>query len=451
MNYNNKKVMVVGMGLSGVACAELLYQLGAYVILNDSKKLSDFDEESQKLFGEIAKEMYLGENPIDAIKDIDMMVLSPGVPPRLDFIQKAYELNKEVIAEMELGYRHSKGDFVAITGTNGKTTSTALAGEMFKNSGRTTHVLGNIGIPLAKMALNTDEGDAIVLESAALQLETIADFKPKVSAVLNITEDHLDRFLTMEYYIECKELVYKNQNENDYCVLNYDNEITRLMAEKTKSKVVWFSRKEILDYGVFLKDDNIIFKDGISETFIIDKNDVKIPGDHNIENALACAGMAFVCGVSPQVIRKTLIEFGGVEHRIEFVREFDGVRYINDSKGTNPDATINAIKAMDRPTVLILGGYDKKNCFDELFEMFTDEIETVIAIGETKENLLSSAKKSSFSNIYTADGFDSAIMMAKDYACEGYNVLLSPACASYDMFKNFEIRGETFKDIVNGL
>jgi UDP-N-acetylmuramoylalanine--D-glutamate ligase len=451
MDYKDKRVMVVGMALSGIACAKLLYDNGAKVIINDSKTFDEFEKDAQNIFNEIACERYLGESPLEIISTLDSLVLSPGVPPRLDFIQKAYELNIEVIAEMELGYRFSKGDVIAITGTNGKTTSTALTGEIFKNAGTPTHVLGNIGVPFAKMAPQTQEGDVIVLESAALQLETIVDFKPKVSAVLNITEDHLDRFLTMDYYTECKELVFKNQDENDYCVLNYDNDISKAMAKKPKAKIVWFSRNEILDFGAFLKDEAIIFKDGDKETFIIDAKDVLIPGGHNIENALACTAMAFVCGVSAQVIAKTLKEFGGVTHRIEFVRELDGIRYINDSKGTNPDATINAIHAMDRPTVLILGGYDKKSCFDELFESFSDEIKTVVAIGQTKDNLLASAKKAKFNDIYTANSFKKAVLCAKKHAKSGYNVLLSPACASYDMFKNFEVRGEVFKDIVNNL
>ena len=451
MDYKNKKVMVVGMAKSGVACALLLKKQGADVVLNDSKKLSEFDKKTQKLFISMTAKMFLGSSPIDYIKNLDMLVLSPGVPPKLDFIQKAYGLNIDVIAEMELGFRHASGDIVAITGTNGKTTSTALAGMMFENEGRRTHILGNIGVPFAKMALETNDGDIIVLESAALQLETIVDFKPKVSAVLNITEDHLDRFLTMSYYIECKELIFKNQDENDYCVLNYDNEITRSIATRVKAKVVWFSRKKICDYGAFLKGDDIIFNDHGKQTFIINKNDVTIPGDHNIENALACCAMAFVCGVSADVIKETLFAFGGVEHRIEFVKKVDGIRYINDSKGTNPDATIHAIHAMADPTVLILGGYDKKSDFDELFDAFTDQIISVVAIGETIDNLLRSAKKSGFTNIVTARSFDEAVMIAKETAKDGYNVLLSPACASYDMFLNFEVRGERFKKIVHSL
>jgi UDP-N-acetylmuramoylalanine--D-glutamate ligase len=449
LDYKGKRVMVVGMAKSGIACAKLLYALGANVILNDNKQLNEFSEEDRKTFDLISKERYLGKNPIAIIETIDSMVLSPGVPPKLDFIQKAYELKKEVIAEMELGYRYSKADIIAITGTNGKTTCTALTGAIFENTKIKTYILGNIGVPFVKMAPETKSGDMVVLESAALQLETIVDFKPRVSAVLNITEDHLDRFLTMDYYISCKERVFENQGEYEFCVLNYDNEITRNMADKSKAKTVWFSRNKILDYGAFIKDGNLIFKDKESETFICKKSDIRIPGNHNVENALACAAMAYVCNVKPKTIEKTLKEFPGVEHRIEHVRELDGVRYINDSKGTNPDATINAINAMDRPTVLILGGFDKKSDFDDMFMSFNENIKTVIALGETKDNLLKSAIKAGFKDIYTASTFNEAVLKAKDKSNKGYNVLLSPACASYDMFTNFEQRGEVFKDIVN--
>jgi len=449
LDYKDKRVMVVGMAKSGVACAKLLYALGAKVLLNDSKPLDKFSQKDQAMFNEIAEELYLGINPIDIIASIDSMVLSPGVTPKLDFIQKAYALKKEVIAEMELGYRYAEADIIAITGTNGKTTCTALTGAIFKNTDRNTYILGNIGTPFVKMAPETKKRDMVVLEAAALQLETIVDFKPNVSAVLNITEDHLDRFKTMAYYIECKEKVFINQDETDFCVLNYDNEPTREMAARINAKTVWFSRNQVLDYGMFIKNGEMIFKDGKSETFICKKADIRIPGEHNVENALASAAMAFVCGVSPKTIEKTLMEFPGVEHRIEFVRELDGKRYINDSKGTNPDATINAIKAMDRPTVLILGGYDKKNDFDELFLSFTDDIKKVVVLGQTTDNLLNSAKKAGFKDIYTADSFKDAVLKAKQHAGSGYNILLSPACASYDMFQDFEIRGETFKNIVN--
>jgi len=450
LDYKGKSIIVVGMAKSGVACARLLKSLGAYVLINDSRKEDEFSDSELMMFDKISDEKYLGKSPVDILDRVDGLVLSPGVPPKkVDFIQKAFEMGIEVIAEIELGYRCCDAEVIAITGTNGKTTCTALTGAIFENTERKTFILGNIGTPFVKLAPEAKEEDVVVLEAAALQLETIVDFKPKASAVLNITEDHLDRFETMEYYIECKEKVFANQNKNDFLILNFDNDITRDMAKKTKAKVVWFSRKEILDFGAFIKDGNIIFIDGDKEIIICKEEEVKIPGGHNIENALACTAMAHVCGAEPAIIAKTLREFPGVEHRIEFVRELNGIRYINDSKGTNPDATIKAINAMDRPTVLILGGYDKKSDFDELFSRFSEDIKTVIALGETKDNLLKSARNNGFTEIYTVDSFKQAVKKAKEHAEDGYNVLLSPACASYDMFRNFEIRGEAFKRIVN--
>ncbi len=452
LKYSGKRILVVGMAKSGIACAQLLKDNGAVVIIADSKKRGDFKDDELSLFDKVADEQYLGEDPSDIIETVDGLVLSPGVPPKkVPFIRKAAALNKEIIAEIELGYRACSAPVAAITGTNGKTTCTALAGEIFKNSGRKTFVLGNIGTPFAELAPETKPEDFVVLEAAALQLETIIDFKPKVSAVLNITEDHLDRFETMDYYIACKEKVFENQEADDYCVLNLDNAITEAMAEKTRARVVWFSRKQEQDFGAFVRDGNIIFKDESGIKTICKTDDVYIPGEHNLENALACTAIAMVSGVSPEVIKETLMTFKGVEHRIEFVREVNGIRYINDSKGTNPDATINAIKAMNRPTVLILGGYDKKSDFDELFRAFNPYIKTVIALGQTKPNLLKSAETTGFESIFTADSFEDAVIKAGEHAESGYNVLLSPACASYDMFRNFEIRGETFKTIVSRL
>jgi len=447
-----KTYLVVGMAKSGLACAELLKANGAMVYIADSRKRNDFSQDNQMRFDQVADMQFLGEDPTDQLSDVDALVLSPGVPPKkVSFIQEAVSMNKPLIAEIELGYRACAAPVAAITGTNGKTTCTALTGEIFKNSGRKTFVLGNIGTPFALMAPEIEEEDIVVLEAAALQLETIIDFKPKVSAVLNITEDHIDRFDTMAYYIECKERIFENQNGSDYCVLNLDNEITHDMAAKTKAKVVWFSREQDVPYGAFVRNNMIVFRDGHDDVEICATEDVYIPGGHNLENALACTAIAMVSGVLPEVISHTLKTFKGVEHRIEFVREVKGVRYINDSKGTNPDATINAIKAMNRPTVLILGGYDKKNDFDELFEAFNPYIKTVIALGQTKGNLFKSAENTGFKDIYTADSFEEAVLMASEHAGHGDNVLLSPACASYDMFRNFEIRGETFKAIVSRL
>ena len=354
-----------------------------------------------------------------------------------------------VIGEIELGYICSAAEFVAITGTNGKTTTTALTGEIFRNAGFCTHVLGNIGIPIAGEATKTKPGDIIVAETAALQLETIDSFVPHACAVLNITEDHLDRYGTMDKYIAAKERIFENQTSKDYCILNYDNEITRSMAGKMTSQIIWFSRQVIPDNGVYIEEGRIISAENNGRHGICRADEVKIPGAHNLENALAATALARCYGISGSVIAQTLKTFAGVEHRIEFVREVDGVRYINDSKGTNPDATAKAADAMTRPTVIILGGYDKKNSFVSLFDGFGDMIRAAVAIGDTQANILSDAKTAGFDPVYPAESFVDAVNMSRQIAQDGWNVLLSPACASYDMFDNFEQRGRVFKEIVN--
>ena len=451
LEVNGKTALVVGMAKSGIACAQLLKDNGAKVLLSDSRKAEDFSADDLELFETLSDGRFLGETPLSALDGVDVLVLSPGVPPKkVPFIIEAKARGIEIIAEIELGYRACKAPLVAITGTNGKTTCTALTGAIFENTDKKTFILGNIGTPFALRAPETNPDDMVVLEAAALQLETTVDFKPRASAVLNITEDHLDRFETMDYYIACKEMIFANQTKDDFVILNYDNDITRGMANKHSAKTTWFSRTTVLDFGAFVMDGNIVFKEEDTITEICAADDVYIPGQHNLENALACTALAFVCGVAPEVIAHTLKTFKGVEHRIELVREYEGVRYINDSKGTNPDATINAIKAMDRPTILILGGYDKKNEFDSLFEAFTDNIEAIVVLGQVKDKLLSVALKADFRRVCTADTFEEAVFKARHNAKCGYNVLLSPACASYDMFKNFEIRGTRFKEIVNG-
>lgn len=442
--------MVVGMAKSGIASARLLIEKGADVVLYDAKGIEDFaphtfDEfEGQAVFA-------LGTDAMAAMQNVDMLVLSPGVPTGLPFIEQARHGGKKVIGEIELGYICSAADFVAITGTNGKTTTTALTGEIFKNGGFHTHVLGNIGIPIAGEATKTREGDVIVAETAALQLETIDTFMPRACAVLNITEDHLDRYGTMENYIAAKERIFENQTPGDFCVLNYDNEISRDMAGKQASKIIWFSRQVAVNRGVCIEEGRIVSIEEGGRHDICAASDVKIPGAHNLENALAATALARCYGITPDVIAHTLRAFPGVEHRIEFVRETGGVRYINDSKGTNPDATEKAAAAMTRPTVLILGGYDKKNSFVSLLAGFNDMIRAVVAIGDTQANILADARTAGFAPIYTADSFEGAVQKCREIAQEGWNVLLSPACASYDMFDNYEQRGRVFKQIVNSI
>lgn len=448
MDYTNKKVMVVGMAKSGIASAQLLLEVGAKAVLYDAKTLDKFPAGEFDEFAGRA-EFAFGADAGSIAREADTLVLSPGVPTELGFITEARAAGKTVIGEIELGYIFSQGEFVAITGTNGKTTTTALTGELFKNAGYHTFVLGNIGVPIAGEATRTKPGDIIVAETAALQLETIETFRPRACAVLNITEDHLNRYGTMENYTAAKERIFENQTEDDFCVLNVDNDIAWGMRDKPKSKIIGFSRQVALHTGVFIEGGNIVSAEEDGKYIICRADEVKIPGAHNIENALAATALARCYKIPVESIRETLMSFPGVEHRIEFVREFMGVCYINDSKGTNPDATDKAAAAMTAPTVLILGGSEKNSSFVALIKGFGPQIKKVIAIGQTQSRILRDAEEAGFKDIITADGFEEAVNKARATAQPGWNVLLSPACASYDMFENYEQRGRVFKELVN--
>jgi len=448
MEFANQNVLVVGMAKSGVSAANLLLRLGAGVLLYDKRDASHFD--LADLFARGAVD-FLGKDPAQAEALADMLVLSPGVPVRQPFIRRAQAAGKPVISEIELGYQTAKADFVCIGGTNGKTTTTALTGEIFKNGGRRTFVMGNIGVPICDASLETRKGDVIVAEVAALQLETILEFRPRAAALLNVTEDHMDRFLTMEYYTACKLRQFKNQDASDFAVLNWDDPITRAQADKLPSRLLWFSRREEKQQGAFLREGSILFKMDGREQVICPAREVRIPGTHNLENALAAVCLAGAMGIAPEAMAHTLRTFPGVEHRIEFVREVGGVHFINDSKGTNPDATIKAIEAMEAPTVLILGGYDKHSEFGPLFAAFTRQIKTVVLLGATQPKLEQAAREAGFADVILARDLEDAVKKAFAVAEKGDNVLLSPACASWDMFRNFEQRGELFKQIVNRL
>ena len=337
MDFKNKKIIVVGMAKSGIAAALLLAKKGADVILHDAKPKDMIGSDKFKDIDNYKYKDMMGKDIMPLISEIDMMVMSPGVPLDLPFIVKARELGKKIIAEIELGFLTSKAEFVAITGTNGKTTTTDLTGVIFKNAGKNTFVLGNIGVPITQESLNTKEGDYVVAETAALQLDTIEKYHPYACTVLNVTEDHLNRYGTMENYTAAKARVFENQTKDDYCVLNFDNEITRSLADSVPSKLLFFSRKCEVDNGSFVRNGDIIFKLDGHEENIMPANEIKIPGVHNLENALAAICLSKVCGIDNDVIADTLREYNGVEHRIEFVKTVNGIDFINDSKGTNPD------------------------------------------------------------------------------------------------------------------
>ena len=449
-----RTALVVGMARSGVASARLLAQEGWRVVINDAKP--QIEGLKEKLGG-IEYTDALGQNPMTLLSGVDMLVLSPVIPIFQSFARKAAEMGIDVIGEIELGYRYANrdADFICVSGTNGKTTTTMLAGEIYKAAGKRTYVLGNIGIPITEQALQTRPGDCVVVEVAALQLESIESFRANCIGMLNISEDHLNRFEnSMQKYIAAKCRVFENQTEQDYAVLNYDDSIVRDMACLTKAKVVYFSRTQVLDEGLFIRDGRMIWRCAGKETALIHTSELQIPGAHNVENALCAAALGLCKGLDPDAVCGALRAFQGVEHRLEFVRELGGVRYINDSKGTNPDSTIKAVEAMTQPTVLLLGvgNYDKKSDFLPLFEAFGDTVKTVIASGCNILAIERAAAQAGFENLLTCgDSLESMVNMAAKAAQPGWNVLLSPAAASWGLYEDFEHRGRVFKEIVNRL
>ena len=449
----DKKVLVFGMARSGIAAAQLLLQKGADVTICDSKAEADFDGALDGLKASGAHFMLAEKHPEERMEGFDAMVLSPGIPVEHPAVVKAKALGIEVMGEVEYAYREATGLLLAITGTNGKTTTTTLLGEIFKNAGKRTFVVGNIGTPYSGAAGETRPGDVTVCEISSFMMETSSRFHPAVCAVLNISEDHLNRHGTMERYIALKERIFENCEGDDTLVLNWDDPVTRDMASRAKCRVSWFSSRNPVPFGAFVADGMIVYGTAQDYKPVCPAAEVYIPGEHNLKNALAAMAMAMAAGVPAPVIRHTLKTFKGVEHRIEFVRELDGVRFINDSKGTNVDSTIQAVRAMDRPTVLILGGYDKHTDFTPLCEeILRCPISRIVLIGATAKQLEETLEKVGYHG-WTHAGYDFevAIRTAFGLANAGGNVLLSPSCASFDMFKDYEARGRIFKEIVGGL
>ncbi|MCL2865730.1 MAG: UDP-N-acetylmuramoyl-L-alanine--D-glutamate ligase [Lachnospiraceae bacterium] len=448
MILKGKKVLVYGTGLSGVAAARLLLQVGADVVIYDENEEIDqgilVATIGVGLCGNV--QVLLGELHQGLVQTLDLVIMSPGVP--LDIPQVALFCANQlpIWGEIELAYVLGQGDVLAITGTNGKTTTTALLGEIMKAHQANTYVVGNIGKPYTDIALETNKDTIIVAETSSFQLETIHRFRPKIAAILNITPDHLDRHHTMEAYIAAKERIAQNQEEEDVCVLNYDNENSKNFASRAKAQVIFFSTQEMVK-GVYLKEGKIVCH--LDQPKILcEANQLKVLGIHNLENVMAAIAMAVAYGVPERVIRQEVLAFGGVAHRIEFVTQKNNVFYYNDSKGTNPDAAIKAIQAMIRPTVLIGGGYDKDANYDGWIQAFDGKVKKLILVGETKDKIAETAKKLGFYDIVMKDTFEEAVKAGMEYAVPGDAVLLSPACASWGMFQNYEERGDKFKELV---
>lgn len=451
MDFTNKKILVFGSGISGIGATRLLVQQGADVILYDGKETLDPEELLQKIGKDSKVEIILGELKDEVIGSLDIVVMSPGVPTDLPIINKIRSHGVRIWGEIELAYRVGEGDVLAITGTNGKTTTTALLGEIMKNWKDSVYVVGNIGTPYTSIASQTTSDTVIVAEISSFQLETVEEFCPTVSAILNITPDHLDRHHTMQAYIEAKETISKNQTSEDVCVLNYEDEETRKFGEKTEASVLYFSSQRKLDRGVYLKDGVITYSENGKCVDICHVNELKLLGVHNYENVMAAVGMALAYNVPVEIVQKSVKNFSGVEHRIEYVCEKKGVVYYNDSKGTNPDAAIKGISAMNRPTYLIGGGYDKAASYEKWIKSFDGKVRKLVLIGQTKEKIAETAKLCGFNDIMLADSLDEAVSICSSLATSGEAVLLSPACASWGMFKNYEERGDEFKKLVNAL
>ncbi len=450
-DMKDKKVLIVGMGNSGKAAAQAMVKLGAAVSVQDSKSEDSIDPQLLTFLRDKSVTCYLGCEPED-MSAFDMLILSPGVSPELDFIKEAQDAGAEIIGEIEIAYRIGNGNYVAITGTNGKTTTTTLVGEIYKAAGKKTYVVGNIGVAVISKALSAEEDSWLITETSSFQLETIKEFRPEISAILNLTPDHMDRHKTMENYGRAKASVFRNQTEDQYCIINYDDKECLRLAEDCAAQIVPFSRKTTLDFGVFVDGDTIIVKDKDgSITEICRPVELQIPGAHNLENALAACAIAYFGGIDAETIAKVLRSFRGVEHRIELCNEIDDIKFVNDSKGTNPDAAIKAIEAMKENIILIAGGYDKNSSFDEFVKAFDGRVKTLLLMGKTATKIKEAAENVGFTNSIILKDMEACVREAYRIAQPGDVVLLSPACASWDMYTSFEQRGKHFKSCVQAL
>lgn len=447
----NKSVLVVGMGKSGIAAAQALLKLQARVTVQDDKDESQIEPQLINFLKGHGVECYFGSIPPD-MGSFDMLILSPGVPPNLPFVLEAREKGAEITGELEIAYRLGSGRYAAITGTNGKTTTTTLVGEIFKGAKRKTYVVGNIGVAVISMALSAEPDSWLVTETSSFQLETIKEFRPEVSAILNLTPDHLNRHGNMENYGLVKARITENQREEDYVVVNYDDKECLNLVKNTRAKVVPFSRLTELPFGAFVQKGNIVIKDEEGCIHhICGKEEIQIPGDHNVENVLAAAAICFFSGIAAEIIGETVKGFLGVEHRLEYVGSVDGVRFVNDSKGTNPDSSIKALEAIKGNIILIAGGYDKGSDFTEFIKAFDGKVKYLMLMGKTAKTISEAAEEQGFNKYLICKDMDECVNKAFVLAAPGDTVLLSPACASWDMYTCFEQRGEHFKNCVEKL
>lgn len=448
MELKNKQVLILGLSVTGISAVETLSSKGAKVTVLDIKTEEELSETLKKLETYRDITFLLGKNEI-ALDSFDFILKSPGIPPHHPVLVAARKKKLQILSDLELSYRMTGGShYYTITGTNGKTTTTVLLGEIIRNSGAVTHVVGNIGVGILERTRSAASEDVFVIEASSFQLEDTTYFAPHIAAVTNFSPDHLDWHGSYENYMSAKLRISSNQTSDDYLFLNKDDPESMKWSVETKAKILYFSKTDFRGDGVFCQQDTIFIREGLKVDEIMPISEIQILGDHNLENVLCAVGMAYFGGVSKDVIRNSVSSFKGVEHRIEFVREVNGSRYYNDSKGTNPASTIKALQAMVNPVILIAGGYDKGVNFDELSELFYKKVELLILMGATKDQMRASALRAGFDNIQFVENMEEAVKMANLSSSRGTDILLSPACASWGMYRNYEERGKDFKNLV---
>jgi len=453
MELKNKRVLVVGLGRSGVSSAIFLQEHGAKVIVSDSKAEAQLQSEVPALLDR-GISIETGRHGERTFRDQDLIVVSPGVPSDQPQLQHARTLGIPVIGEVELAFRFLKGKVLAITGSNGKTTTTTLVGEILAGSGNKTLVGGNIGTPVISLAGQSTPDTMVVLEVSSFQLESIEQFCPWIAAILNITPDHLDRHHTFQAYVDAKARLFENQGASDIAVLNADDPTCVALQNKVRGKLLWFSRKERVENGAFLSGDQIVFhqngqRQNGQEQPVLSRSDIQLKGEHNLENVLAAVAMTMVAGCTPQQVQQAVKEFRAVEHRLELVATIHGVTFYNDSKATNVDATVKALESFPANIHIILGGKDKGSDYTVLNPLLRERVKRVYLIGAATDKIASHVQNAAA--VVRSGTLERAVRQAFEAATAGDVVLLAPACASFDQFENYEHRGRVFKELVHSL
>ncbi len=453
MNLKNKNILVIGLGISGLSTVKVLDKLGANIIILDSKTRQELASNLEEIRG-VEYKLISDVNSLEEIK-IDLAIKSPGVPPYAEHIQYIKSRGIDLITDIELAYKLAEDmggrKFIAITGTNGKTTTTSLVGKILKEAGLKTHIVGNIGVGILDSILESGEEDVFLIEASSFQLNDIKDFRPDISLILNLTSDHVDWHESYKNYIEAKKNIFKNQTNQDIAIFNFQDETLKNIQDEVGANLLGFSLDEELDQGIFIREDEIVIRAEKEILPIMKVAEVPLEGKHNLENVLSSLLIAYYMDVDLKRAVTSVKNFQAIEHRLEFVDQLDGVNFYNDSKGTNIQSSIKAVEAIDSPIILLVGGYDKKIEFDSFIKGFAGKVKHMLVMGESQEKIINAANRNGFHNYSPVEDMKEAIEKALKLSQPGDNILLSPACASWGMYDNYEERGKDFKDKIHSL